>query len=151
MGRIKNTDKYPIKENPNPNDYVIGTDSENSSKTVNFSIASLLNKYSTNETLIGFWDITSKPIYRKMIPFDFTGSDYYTVVHNLNIDTYVRVDHYDGFGSMRSVYEMLRLNDISNGENVIGVFGSPNELNFGGDIVNINNVDGYLILEYTKN
>lgn len=41
MGRIKNTEQYPIKPNPSLSDYVIGTDSEQEGKTVNFPVGSL--------------------------------------------------------------------------------------------------------------
>lgn len=151
MGRIKNTDKYPIKENPSAKDYIIGSDSENGGKTVNFPVVPFFNVYSTKEKMVGHWDLTDKPIYRIMIPFNFTGTDYYTVTHNLDIDTYIRVDHYDGFGAIRSVLEMLMINELYGSPNGVGVFGSANELNFGGDTVNLNHIDGYLILEYTKN
>lgn len=38
MGRILDTDQYPIKQNPSLSDYVIGTDSEQQGKTVNFPV-----------------------------------------------------------------------------------------------------------------
>ena len=41
MGRILNTNTYPIKEIPTLSDYFIGTDSENNFKTVNFPVNSL--------------------------------------------------------------------------------------------------------------
>lgn len=39
MGRILNTQRYPIKQNPSLADYVIGTDSEQNGKTVNFPLS----------------------------------------------------------------------------------------------------------------
>lgn len=40
MGRILDTDTYPIKQNPTASDYVIGTDSEQNGRTVNFLVGS---------------------------------------------------------------------------------------------------------------
>ena len=44
MARIARKDRYPIKNVPVADDYVIGTDSQNNNKTVSFSIASLLGE-----------------------------------------------------------------------------------------------------------
>lgn len=41
MGRIKNSDLYPIKNSPVSTDTVIGTDSENQGKTVQFKVGNL--------------------------------------------------------------------------------------------------------------
>lgn len=41
MGKISNKNKYPIKETPVASDFVIGTDSEDNNKTVNFPVNSL--------------------------------------------------------------------------------------------------------------
>lgn len=42
MGRIKNKNTYSIKNNPSVDDYVIGSDSENNGKTVNFLVGDLV-------------------------------------------------------------------------------------------------------------
>ena len=41
MTKILGKDKYPIKTNPVSEDYVIGSDSENNGKTVNFNIGDI--------------------------------------------------------------------------------------------------------------
>lgn len=43
MGQIRNRTKYPLKVNPKPNDYFIGSDSEKNGNTINFSIASVID------------------------------------------------------------------------------------------------------------
>lgn len=43
MTKIKNTEAYPIKKYPVPADYVIGSDSEDNGKTVNFNLETIIN------------------------------------------------------------------------------------------------------------
>jgi len=42
MARIENTTQYPLKANPTDADFLIGTDTANSNKTVSFSIGSIV-------------------------------------------------------------------------------------------------------------
>ncbi len=51
MGRIGNDPRYPIKENPVMDDTVIGTDSENNDKTVQFRLSSIVGNSGGNTSL----------------------------------------------------------------------------------------------------
>ena len=59
MGRIKNQFKYPIDRDITDDDYVIGSDSENGGKTVNFSVSSLNGNIIAGEDNVqSDWDET---------------------------------------------------------------------------------------------
>lgn len=52
MARVKNKVKYPLKNTPNNDDYVIGSDSENNGVTVNFRLGSLLSQTGTEGNFV---------------------------------------------------------------------------------------------------
>lgn len=90
MGRIKNKIKYPIKETPIDSDYIIGSDSEDNGKTVNFTLASITD-YLSNlvEGII-------QDNKNKVISFLDNAVDEDTVVTRLNnSDPAIIVDEYE--------------------------------------------------------
>lgn len=88
MGRIKNTDKYPIKHSPKPTDYVIGSDSDAGGKTVNFLIETLGDGGDTGTVLMD-----NKP---KLLSFGFSataGDGTISISSAINYMTQFSVEH----------------------------------------------------------
>lgn len=114
------------------------------------------NIYSTDETIIGKY--LGKTLYRKVIPHTFNGDYFFTITHNLDIDSYLTVDFISNTSDgnnpiLPSKFKLTLIEYILKVEDGNGWLydESPNVLSFGADGINSDGETGYIIIEYTKN
>lgn len=123
------------------------------------------NSYSTTETLTGGTWIDNKPIYRKVLVYNtdnFINLDTFEILHNLNIDTYLKHDvvvveiGQTGLSEKPAVFNLIDSthNDASSPNYIfnLDVLTSFNTNSIFSEAFykTENNVDFCLILEYTK-
>ena len=103
-------------------------------ETANLGTVAIKDTYSYNEQRIGTW-VNGKPIYRKVFDLSLEAYDgiNFGITHNLGIEQYVR-------------YHLIC--PLNHNEQMALVINASNTFEFG--IESINNIDYYLILEYTK-
>ena len=121
-------------------------------KSANYKAKDVLgNTISKTEQLIGFFEPTNRPVFRKAIPFNFTGLESYELAHNLDILNYIGIYYFSKQYGVRPLYDYISNQDKENLNNGYSINPEQKKLTITSDsLLNYNLIDGYIIIEYTK-